>query len=54
LPALDGIHDLLGPHPQVALGDLGLSANDSSAVPVATACFDLTPSYVGVLLEKGT
>src|SRR5262249_41013832 len=39
LPALDRIHDLLGPHPQVALGDLGLSAHGSTVAPVATACY---------------
>src|SRR5271165_863661 len=38
LPALDRVHDLLGSHPQVALGDLGLAAHGNTVAPVATVC----------------
>jgi hypothetical protein len=46
LPALDGIHDLLGPHPQVTLGDLGLGA--TFTCPLA----NLTQKALS-LFEKG-
>src|SRR6516162_9625152 len=39
LSALDRIHDLFGSHPQVALGDLGLTAHGSTVAPVATVCY---------------
>jgi hypothetical protein len=39
LTVLDRIHDLLGPHPQISLGDLGLTAHGTNVAPVATACY---------------
>jgi hypothetical protein len=37
LTMLDRIHDLLGSHPQISLGDLGLTAHRTNVAPVATA-----------------
>src|SRR6266516_3153038 len=39
LPALDRVHDLLGSHPQVPLGDLGLVTHRNTVAPLATACY---------------
>jgi hypothetical protein len=39
LTVLDSIHDLLGSHPQISLGDLGLTAHRTNVAPVATACY---------------
>jgi hypothetical protein len=39
LTVLDRIHDLLGAHPQISLGDLGLTAHETNVAPVATACY---------------
>ena len=36
LPVLDGVHDLPGPGPQVALGDLGMSSHPFRLAPGAT------------------
>jgi len=38
LTMLDRIHDLFGAHPQISLGDLGLTAHRTNVAPVATAC----------------
>ena len=45
LTALDRIHDLLGSHPQIPLGDLGLTAHETKVAPVATACHIVTGMY---------
>jgi len=36
---LDRIHDLLGSHPQISLGDLGLTTHKTNVAPVATVCY---------------
>jgi hypothetical protein len=38
LTVLDRIHDLPRAHPQISLGDLGLTAHRTNVAPVATAC----------------
>src|SRR6266567_7155502 len=47
LPALDRVHDLLGPHPQVPLGDLGLAAHGNTVAPVATVCYKAFQALAG-------
>ena len=39
LPMLDGIHDLSGPVPQIALGDFRLGGHESSIPGCSTRCY---------------
>ena len=46
LTVLDRIHDLLGSHPQISLGNLGLTAHRTNVAPVATACYIVVGAFV--------